>query len=297
MASAPDPPRRTAAARALRRGLRGAGTSGRAGLAIVVAFVALALLAPLCSPYDPRAYTGDPLLAPSAGHWLGTNDLGQDILSELLWGARTSVAVGLTVGLLSTLAALYVALVAGVHGGRVDRALMRVVDAFLAVPRLPFIIVLAAYLGASIWNLILVLALFSWAKGARVIRAQVLSLMTRTHVEAARLFGASRAYLITRHILPEVAPLAAYKLIKTSSYALVAEAGLAFLGIGDPSTKSWGMMFYHVQSRPEIYYTGIWLWWFLPPALCLVLLVLGLVLLQHGMERLVDPSLQPGGGR
>ena len=269
---------------------RAAGLSGRLGLAVVLAFVVVAALAPLLSPHDPREFTGEPLQAPDPTHWLGTNDLGQDILSELIYSARTSVLVGLTVGACSMLIALAVALAAGVYGGWVDRLLMYLAGGFLSIPRLPLIIVLAVFLGASIWNIIFVLVLVSWAKGARVIRSQVLALTGEAYVEAVVLMGASRGHIIARHILPEVLPLGAYKFIKSAGHALVAEAGLAFIGLGDPAVKSWGMMFYHVQSYPGIYYTDVWLWWFLPPALCLLLLLLGLLALQYSVEGLVAPG-------
>jgi len=217
--------------------------------------------------------------------------MGQDILSELIWGARTSIFIGLTVGTFSMIMATVVALTAGVYGGWVDRSLMRIVDFFLAVPRLPFIIVLAVYLGSSIGNIILVLLLFTWAKGTRVIRSQALSLKGQTHIEAAQLLGASRGYIILRHILPEILPLSAFKFVKSSSYALIAEAGLAFLGIGDPTVKSWGMMFHYVQSYPGIYYTNVWIWWFCPPAVCLMLIILGLLFLGYSLEGVANPRI------
>jgi ABC-type dipeptide/oligopeptide/nickel transport system permease subunit len=270
--------------------LKALNSLGRLGLAIILFFVLMGLFAPILSPYNPRDYTGSPLEEPSREHWLGTNDLGQDILSELIWGARISVFIGLTVGTISMIVATGVALVAGVYGGRVDRLLMRMVDFFLAVPRLPFMIVLAVYLGQSLGNMILVLALFSWAKGARVIRSQVLSLKRQTHIEAAQLFGATPGYLIREHLLPEILPLSAFKFVKSSSYALIAEAGLAFLGIGDPTSKSWGLMFHYVHSYPGIYYSNVWLWWFCPPALCLMLLLLGFLFLGYSLEEVANPQ-------
>jgi ABC-type dipeptide/oligopeptide/nickel transport system permease subunit len=262
----------------------------RLGLGLILFFIIIGLLAPILAPYNPRDYSGEPLQKPGLEHWLGTNDMGQDILSELIWGVRISIFIGLTVGMFSMIIGTVVALVAGVYGGWVDRILMRIVDFFLAVPRLPFIIVLAVYLGSSIGNIIFVLLLFTWAKGARVIRAQVLSLKRQAHVEVALLFGANRKYIMLRHIFPEILPLSAFKFVKSSSYALIAEAGLAFLGIGDPTAKSWGMMFHYVQSYPGIYYTNVWIWWFLPPAICLMLIILGLVFLGYSLEGVTNPQ-------
>lgn len=264
---------------------------GWLGLGLILTFAIVGIFAPLLSPYDPHDYAGDPLQRPDREHWLGTNDMGHDILSELIWGARVSIFVGLAVGTISMIISTAVALIAGVYGKWVDKILMRIVDFFLAVPRLPLIIVLAAYFGSSIANIIIVLILFSWAKGARVIRSQVLSLKTQTHIEAARVSGASHRYIIIHHILPEILPLSAFKFVKSARYALIAEAGLAFLGIGDPAAKSWGMMFHYVQSHPGIYYTNIWIWWFCPPALCLILIILGLLFLGYSLESVANPQV------
>jgi len=264
---------------------------GWLGSGLIMVFIIIGLFAPLLSPYNPSDYAGDPLQRPNKSHWLGTNDMGHDILSELIWGARVSVFIGLVVGIVSMTIATVVALVAGLYGKWIDRILMRIVDFFLAVPRLPLIIVLAAYFGSSIANIAIVLILFSWAKGARVIRSQVLSLKTQTHIEAARVFGASRRYTMVYHILPEILPLSAFKFVKSARYALIAEAGLAFLGIGDPTTKSWGMMFHYVRSHPGIYYTNIWIWWFCPPALCLMLIILGFLFLGYSLEGVANPQI------
>ncbi|MCP4112474.1 MAG: ABC transporter permease [Desulfobacteraceae bacterium] len=267
-------------------------SAGRIGLILILFFTITGLLAPVLSPYNPNDYTGAPLQKPDKNHWLGTNDLGQDILSELIWGARISVFIGLAVGTFSMVIATGVALAAGVAGGRTDRILMRTADLFLAFPRLPSIIVIAAYLDSGIGNIIFVLLLFSWAKGARIIRSQVLSLMKQPHIEACVLFGATRRYIILRHILPEILPLSAFKFVKSSSYAMIAEAGLAFLSIGDPTAKSWGMMFHHIHSYPGIYCSDVWIWWFCPPAICLMLCILGFLFIGYSLEGIANPQIK-----
>lgn len=266
------------------------GLTGYYGTVIILCFIFLGVAAPVISPYNPTDYAGLPLESPSREHWLGTNDLGQDIFSELIWGTRVSVFIGLMVGSVSTMIATGVALVSGVYGGWLDRLLMRLVDFFLAVPRLPAIILLAVYLGSSLSTMIIVLALFSWAKGARVIRAQVLTTRQQPHVEAALLFGASRGYLMGYHILPELIPLTTFKFIRAARYAIITEAGLAFLGLGDPTIKSWGLMFHYGQAYPGIYYTQVWLWWLLPPALCLMILLLGFLLIGYSLEETANPQ-------
>ncbi len=266
-------------------------TSFYAGLGILLFFLITAISAPLLAPYHPDDYAGAPLLKPGEEHWLGTDDMGQDIFSQLIWGSRISVWLGFSVGIVSMILATGAALAAGVCGGKTDRLLMRIVDLFLVFPRLPSIILLAVFLGPGTGNLIFVLSFFSWAKGVRVIRSQILTLVKSPHAEACMLFGAGRFYIMRQHILPEVLPLSAFKFLKSAGYALSAESGLAFLGIADPSMESWGMMFHYALAYPGIYYSRIWLWWFFPPALCLMLCMLSFLLLSAAVEEFAHPRV------
>ncbi len=255
------------------------------GAGIVAGFAATAVLAPLVAPYHPTAYVAAPLLRPTGAYLLGTNDVGQDILSELIYGARVSLTVALLGAGLSLALALLVGVSAATVGGWFDALLMRVVDVFMAVPHLPLMIVLAAFLGPGLNSVILVVVLVMWAGPARVIRAQVLTLRERAHVKSARLLGGSHFYLMRRHLLPAVTPVAAAAFVSLAGRAVMMEAGLAFLGLGDPTLKSWGGVLRAALNFDGIYLTPYWLWWALPAGACISLLVVGFTLWGTALER------------
>jgi len=266
----------------------------RPGLVILGIFAGVALFAPLVAPYHPKTDTDSSLQSPSASHLLGTDDVGRDILSQLLVGGRTSLLVGLSAGLAATCLGCLVGLVAGYFGGTLDRLLMRTVDFFLAIPRLPLLVVLAAYLGAGIWVIVIAFVLISWAFPARMVRAQVLVERQKAYVISARLSGASWHYILRKHILPPVAPLLTAIVIIETSHAVMAEAGLSFLGLGDPTCVSWGTILHHAFAYPSLFLDASWLWWALPPGACLSLLLLSLALVGTSMEGRVDPRLKGG---
>lgn len=261
------------------------------GLGVLALFGAVALLAPALAPYDPYAFSGEPLERPSRAHLLGTNDVGYDILSELLYGARVSLVVALVAGAGTALLGTVVGGVAGYAGGWADRILMRLVDGMMSLPRLPLIILLVSFLGAGLPQTILVISLLFWPTTARVVRAQVQSVRTRGYVRMARLFGGGPAYVFRKHVLPAISPLVAHGLVVSAGYAVAIEAGLAFLGLGDPTVKSWGLMVRFALNFPGLFLTERWLWWALPPALCITLLILALTFLGIGLERSADPRL------
>lgn len=266
-------------------------TAAWTGLALLVGLGLAALLAPLIAPYDPRLVTGRPFDAPSATHLLGTNDIGQDILSELIWGARVSLLVGILAALVSTAIGTGLGTLSGYARGAVDAALMRLVDVVLVIPFLPLMILLAAYLGPSLWNLVLVIGALLWARGARVIRAQALAVAEREYVLAARGLGAGHPRLLGRHVLPGVLSLALAELVQMASVAILLEASLSFLGLGDPIQKSWGSILFYAQARGA-FLTGAWLWWVLPPGLCITLAVMGFALVGFAFEERVNPRLR-----
>ncbi|MBI5301740.1 MAG: ABC transporter permease [Chloroflexi bacterium] len=261
--------------------------------ATIIAFYLLgALFAPVLAPYDPSAYVGNPLERPSAVHWLGTNDVGQDILSELIYGARISLVVGVVAGMLTLTLATLVGMTAGYLGGKVDALSMRFVDTLMAIPHLPLMILVGVYLGASIFNLILLIALLGWMVPARIIRAQVLSLRSRSYIHSARLFGAGAGYVIFRHLIPAVAPILAATFVAQAGRAIGMEAGLAFLGLGDPTAKSWGLIMRYALNFGGIYFTSHWLWWLLPAALNISAIILGFTFLGVSLESRLDPRLK-----
>ena len=258
----------------------------------VLLFVLVALAAPLLAPYDPHAFSGQPLERPSAAHPLGTNDAGQDILSELIYGTRISLAVGLGAALGTVALGLLVGAVAGYAGGPVDTLLMRLVDVMLTLPRLPLLILLAAFLGSGLTQTIAIISLLFWPVTARVIRAQVQSQRQRGYVRMARNFGAGPGYVLRRHILPAIAPLIAFGLVAAAGRAVAMEAGLAFLGLGDPTAKSWGLMMRFALNLPGLLLTDRWLWWLVPPGLCITALILALTYLGMGLEVRLQPRLR-----
>lgn len=259
------------------------------GTAIVVSFCVIAVLADIIAPHDPWQYS-QPFLPPNSLHLLGTNDVGQDILSELILGSRISLAIGLLAGVLAVTIGVIVGIVAGFRGGFVDNMLMGITDIVLVIPALPLTVLLAVYLGANMWMTVSVIGLVFWPSTARVIRSQVLSVRHSGYVESARALGASNVWLMLRHILPNVLPLVLGKFVLTVAAAVLMEASLSFLGLGDPTAKSWGMMLRYAYARGG-FIRGLW-WWYVPPGLCIGLFILGLMFVSFGVESRSDPRLK-----
>lgn len=264
---------------------------GWIGAVIVGAFVLLALSAPVIAPYRPSALSGGPLEAPSARHLLGTNRIGQDIASQMLEGARSSLLVAVVAGAGTLLLGATVGLLAGWWGGWPDHALMRLVDVCLATPRLPLLVVMGLYAGGDLIVVALVIAVVFWPGPARAVRAQVLSLRRRAHVKASIGFGAGTWHILRRHVLPEISLILAAQLIAAMGRAILLEAGLAFLGIGDPARLSWGTIMQSARQAPGLYYTSAWLWWMLPPLVAIVAVLLGMTFLGIGVEQRITPRL------
>lgn len=261
------------------------------GLGLLAFFGLIAIFAPLIVPFDPDSLAGRPFERPSSTHLLGTNDVGQDIFSELLVGARISLSIGVLAAIVSIVLGCLVGLVAGYFGGRIDAALMRLVDMVLVIPFLPLMILLAAYLGPSFWNLILVIGLLIWAQPARIVRSQVLSLRTRGYVEAGRAIGTKVHRILRQHVLPGVIPLALSQFVLAASQSILIEASLSFLGLGDPVTKSWGSMLFYAQARGA-FLTDAWIWWVVPPGLLITLVVAGFAFSGLAVEEISDPKLR-----
>jgi peptide/nickel transport system permease protein len=264
---------------------------GKTGIIILLLVIVLALLAPLLSRYDPTQQSTASLLSPSGAHWLGTNQVGQDIWSQLLYGARTSLMVGFGVGILSLILSVIFGISSALIGGLYDKIIMRIVDAFIIIPMIVLVILVAAYIKPSLPVLILLLSVLSWQGGARVIRAQALSLKESGHIYASRTFGASRVYLAYRHIIPDMGPILLVEFIYGVRRAVFLEAGLAFLGIGDPMVVSWGSM---MRDAMKFSYLDVWQWWLIPPGVTLSLTIIGLTFISHAAESVLDPRLRGG---
>jgi len=263
--------------------------TGKAGIIILLVVIGLAVLAPYLSGYDPFQQSAASLLPPSCSHWLGTNQVGQDIWSQLLYGARTSLLVGFGVGILSLTLSILFGVSSAVIGGLYDRIIMRIVDAFIVIPMVIIVILVAAYIKPDLPVLILLLGLLTWQGAARVIRAQALSLKESAHISASKTFGASRWYISLRHIVPDLGPILLVEFIYSVRRAIFMEAGLAFLGIGDPMLVSWGVM---MRDAMSFSYLNVWQWWLLPAGVALSLTIIGLTFVSHAAESVLDPRLR-----
>lgn len=253
------------------------------GWVMLIGLVTLAVFPSTFAPYDPTRIAARPLSTPSPEHWLGTNDIGQDLFSELIWGTRISLTTGLGVAGLAVAVGAVVGIVSGYFGGWGGASLMRVADLVLVLPFLPLVILLSAYLGPSQRNVMLVLTLVSWAGPARLVRAQVLTLLHEPYVEAARALGSSHLRLMSTHIWPGVRGIALTQWVLVASVSILAEASLSFLGLGDPSAKSWGAMLYFARASGA-FLGPSWQWWVLPTGIMIALSVLSLVLISVGLE-------------
>ncbi len=260
-----------------------------AALALIGAFAICAVLAPIVAPYDPLAQAlGSRLEPPSPEHWLGTDQLGRDIASRLVYGARISLVIGIVVVALAGVFGTLVGLVAGYAGGLVDETLMRVTEVFLAFPPLILAMAIAGALGPSLTNAIIAIAAVTWAIYARLTRGQILSLRRREFVEAARAIGASRARILARHLLPNaLAPLLIQASFDMGS-AIISAAGLSFIGFGaQPPTPEWGVM---ISEGRNFISTQPWLSLF--PGLAILFAVGSFNLLGDGLRDLFDPRLR-----
>lgn len=269
--------------------------SGLLGLAILLFFVLTAIFAPILAPYDPYKRVDRPILAPSSKYILGTNDIGQDIFSELIYGTRVSLTIGFAAAFFTVIIGTIIGVVSGFLGGSVDEVLMRFTDVVMILPSIPLMILLMAIFGKqSFMIMILILSIMGWTGTARLVRSSTLSIKERIYVEAARAIGAGDGHIITKHILPNVSPLIVATMIYAVAGAMMSEAGLAFLGLGDPSTKSWGMILHYAQTSGGWYANmgyPAW-WWIIPPGLCVALTVASLVLIGQAMEEIINPRLR-----
>jgi peptide/nickel transport system permease protein len=284
--------RRRAFVRAVRDYARS--PSGLVGLAILVVIVGLALAAPLIANHDnldPSKTLETPLWAkPSVHGPLGTDSEGRPIWDQLVYGSRISLLVGLAATLIAMGIGSAVGIVAGFYGGWLGAVLMRLTEWFLVIPFLPLAIVLAAILGPNVRNVIIVIGITSWPGTARVIRAQVLTLKERLYVERSRALGASNRHLMVRHIVPNVSPLILANTTLTVPIAILSESTLSFLGLGDQQKPSWGRMLDEAFSNGAIGQNA-W-WWYLPPGIGIVLVVLAFTFVGHALEEVLDPRLR-----
>lgn len=267
---------------------------GAVGLVMLLIALLAATFAPQLAPFDPEASmrvgVEDIYAPPSAAHLLGTDDGGKDVLSAFIFGSRISLLVGFSASLISMVIGGSVGLIAGFYGGRVGNALMRLTDIFLVIPDLPLMIVIVAMVGPSLWNIILVIGLLGWTGTARMVRAQALSVKERQFVVRSRALGAGNLHILRRHIFPLVLPLMVANTVLVISLSILSESTLSFLGLGDPTTLSWGGMLNFAFTRGAISANA---WWALvSPGLGIVWVVLACTLVGNTLEEAFNPRLQ-----
>jgi ABC-type glutathione transport system ATPase component/ABC-type dipeptide/oligopeptide/nickel transport system permease subunit len=256
---------------------------GILGALLLTVIAAMSVLAPLIAPYDPFQRSGLPFEKPGPQHLLGCNDVGHDLLSELLYGGRVSLTIGLFAAFYATAVAGTVALIAGYFGGPLDRLLMRVVDVVMSLPFLPLVIVLGVFLGPGMGTQILVISLVMWASPCRELRSQVIKTRNNGYIDAARAMGERPGRIIIRHALPDLMPLIVPQFVLVAQSAILIESSLSFLGLGDPISKRWGSMLFFANTRAA-FLTGAWVYWVLPPGLCIALACLSFSLIGFALS-------------
>jgi peptide/nickel transport system permease protein len=263
--------------------------AGAVGLALTAALVAVAVLAPAIAPADPFASVGPPLGPPSPGHPLGTDDLGRDLLAGIVHGTRTSLLVVGCVTVLASIVGATIGTVSGYRGGTVDDVLMRATEFAQVVPRFFLAVIVIALFGPGLDRLVLVLGFTSWPSIARVIRAETLSLRRQDFVDAVRSLGASTSRILLRHVLPNAMPAAIVVVALNAGSVILLEAGLGFIGLGDPHAMSWGYLANNAQRFLRV------AWWMaLFPGAAIALAILGLNLLADALTEILSPRSAAG---
>jgi peptide/nickel transport system permease protein len=262
------------------------------GLVILIVFTLIAIFAPWLQPYSTTTQVGPVYAPPSSKHLLGLDDGGIDMLSEVIAGARVSMLVGFAGAAVAMIIGGGVGLLSGYFGNKTDIILMRITDYFLVIPDVPLMIVAAAVFGRSLLNVILIIGVIYWTSTARLIRAQVKSVRERVYVKRARALGGGHGRLVWKHITPQVAPLLVANTVLTIAIAVFAETYIAFLGLEDPSTISWGKLIQNSLSGGAIFHKA---WWaIIPPGLCVTVVILAATMMGQAMEDALNPRLRVG---
>jgi peptide/nickel transport system permease protein len=263
----------------------------RIGLVILALNILVAVAAPLIARHSPTSTNFTPYKGPSGSNWFGTTGNGQDVFAQMVYGSRVSLLVGLVAGVVATFVAVVIGLISGYRPGPVDEVLGFVTNLALVIPGLPLMIILAAYIPSrSIWTIVFVVAFTSWATGARVIRSQAATLRSRDFITSAIFSGERLPRVVFREILPNMTSLVAASFFAAATAAVMAEASLEFLGLGNPSTVSWGTILYYAQQQNALL-TGQWVLVF-APGLAIALLALSFTLINFGVDSLSNPRLR-----
>ncbi len=259
------------------------------GMVLMTILVLVAIFAPLIATYEPTVISGDALEQPSSEHWLGTDYPGRDIFSQLVYGARTSLFVGVVGATLAMTGAIALGVLPALMGGATDTVFNRFAVFLLALPGLPLIVLIGALAGPSQAAIVIVIATSGIASNARILRSQAISLREAGFINAARGFGAGRLYVLRRHLVPGLGPLILVGFVNWASTGIALEAALTFLGLGDPSAPSWGVMIDRALAQPGIYFSPMWAWWVLPPGFAVTLAILSFAFVGIALEPVFNP--------
>jgi peptide/nickel transport system permease protein len=262
--------------------------SAIAGMVIVAVLFLFALIGPFFSG-QPDAFSESILYGPDSSHLLGTNDLGQDIFTRLIYGLRTSFIISISAGAIATVMGTIIGVFSGYIGGALDMVLMRIVDALLVMPVILVLILISAFIKPGIVGIIILISLFHWQCTARIVRGQTLVLRQKTHISAARAAGSKSPYIIIRHIIPDLGNIIIVSFIYNARSAVFLEAGMAFIGISGTQSISLGTI---INNAFRFYYLPVWIWWLLPAGIILSMILISLTFLGNLMEKAIDPRLQ-----
>ena len=260
------------------------------GTAIIVFYLLVAFVGPFLVRYDPSEIVGRRHTPPSLDHWFGTDGSGKDVFSQTVVGARSSLSTGLIVGSIVTVVGILIGMTAGYMRGRVDDLLSMMTNIVLIIPGLPLLIVLAAFLPPGFWSIIFVLSVTGWAWGARVLRSQTMSLREKDFVASAVTIGESKLRIMLREILPNMMSIVVAGFLGAVNYAIGAQAGLEFLGLGNPSNVSWGNNLYWAQNNSAML-VGAW-WTLIPSGLSIALVAFGFSMINYAIDEVTNPRLR-----
>jgi peptide/nickel transport system permease protein len=260
------------------------------GAIILLVFILMAIFAPWITQYEPDDFAASPHQPPSAEHWFGTNGSGMDVFSQTVYGTRISLGTGLIVGFTVTIVGTIVGMTAGYFRGRVDDILSIVMNVMLIIPTLPLLVVLSAFLPPGFWTIVMVLSVTGWSWGARVLRSQTLALREKDFVSSAQVAGERAPTIIFREILPNMLSILMAGMFGAVIYAIGAQAGLEFLGLGNPSAISWGTNLYWAQNNAGLL-TGAW-WTFVPSGTCIALVAFSFALINFAIDEMTNPRLR-----
>lgn len=265
---------------------------GMIGVVILLVFLCIAVFTPFVLEFDKDKFNSSQIFLPPSTkeHWLGTDEVGRDVFAQLMYGSRVSLLVGVLASAISVSIGGAVGILSGYFGRYLEEGLMRFTDVFLVIPQLPFMMLIAALAGPSMFNIIIVIGVLSWPSTARLVRSQVITIKERTFIERARAIGSGDVHIIRRHILPNVVPLMFANTVLIIAIAILTESTLAFLGLGDPLVISWGSMLHYAFTSLAMS-NGAW-WYFVPPGFCIAIVVLGFTFFGYAMEEILNPRLR-----